>query len=96
MHAATIEYLSTHFGLSPGVEEACLYHAMQLKDPQEILPWLLKCTGMIIDRSKLFDSTSLILFLYIYHITFFTALSACLSTCISFFISISPFEHIQH
>lgn len=45
VHAATLEYLSRNFPLSPGVEETCLYHAMHLKDTQESLPWLFKCTG---------------------------------------------------
>jgi hypothetical protein len=45
VHAATMDYLSRNFKLSPGVEETCLYHAMHLKGTKEALPWLFKCTG---------------------------------------------------
>ena len=45
VHAATIEYLTSNFGLSPGVEEACLYHSLHLNEPGQKLSWLLKCAG---------------------------------------------------
>lgn len=48
VHAATMDYLSRNFKLSPGVEESCLYHAMHLEGTKEALPWLFKCTGRTI------------------------------------------------
>jgi hypothetical protein len=47
VHAATMDYLSRNYNLSPGVEETCLYHAMHLKGKKEALPWLFKCTCRI-------------------------------------------------
>jgi hypothetical protein len=44
VHAATIAFLSTHYGSTPGVEETCLHHALHIKDNhQQMLYWLMRC-----------------------------------------------------
>lgn len=58
VHAATMEYLSRNFRLSPGVEESCLYHAMHLEGTKGALPWLLKCTGRTIHTYRHFPCVS--------------------------------------
>ena len=43
VHTAFIRYLSEHFSHCPGVEEACLYHALHTKSTHIVLVWLTKC-----------------------------------------------------
>jgi hypothetical protein len=45
VHNASIDFLSTHFKDTPGVEETCLHHALEMKQNQDqLLYWLMQCT----------------------------------------------------
>ena len=64
VHAATIEYLTNTFGISPGVEEACLYHSLHLNDPEDILIWLFKCAGESLTLMRISLSVSFFSIIY--------------------------------
>ena len=52
VHAAIIDYLSLHFKHCPGLEEACLHHALHLKDSLETLFWLSRCAVAARDTKR--------------------------------------------
>ena len=52
VHAAIIDYLALHFKNCPGLEEACLHHALHLKDPLETLFWLSRCAVAARDTKR--------------------------------------------